>query len=163
MGRIVVPSADALNPELSRRPLPPAPPDSAQLAATTAVPPTIPTRAPDAPTAKIEPTAAMLSQMSKLFRLLSDNTRLQIVYHLTQTSELHVRRLCELLGESQPAVSHHLALLRDNDLVEKRREGKHNFYSLKTRRITTLLDAIFAQLPEQERTVLLAGYRLSRD
>ena len=31
---------------------------------------------------------------------------------------------------SQPAVSHHLALLRLGGIVDRRRQGKNNFYSL---------------------------------
>ena len=31
---------------------------------------------------------------------------------------------------SQPAVSHHLALLRHGGIVDRRRQGKNNFYSL---------------------------------
>ena len=39
---------------------------------------------------------------------------------------------CQRLGQSQPAVSHHLAFLRVSGLIELRREGKHNFYSVRT-------------------------------
>jgi DNA-binding transcriptional ArsR family regulator len=31
---------------------------------------------------------------------------------------------------SQPAVSHHLALLRHGGIIDCRRQGKNNFYSL---------------------------------
>ena len=47
-----------------------------------------------------------------LFKLLSDETRLQILHFLTQRKELNVGTFCELLQQSQPAVSHHLALLK---------------------------------------------------
>ena len=66
----------------------------------------------------------------QFFKLLSDETRLQILHYLLQQEELNVRSLCELVGQSQPAVSHHLALLRVAGLIEGRREGKHNFYHL---------------------------------
>ncbi len=65
-----------------------------------------------------------------VFKLLGDETRLRILYHLYDHSELHVTNLCTLLGQSQPAVSHHLALLRVAGVIEVRREGKHNFYSV---------------------------------
>ena len=68
----------------------------------------------------------LVTNLVGLFKLLSDETRLRILYYLTQKNELHVRALCELLHESQPAVSHHLALLRVAGLIERRREGKHN-------------------------------------
>lgn len=40
--------------------------------------------------------------------------------------------LCEQLAQSQPAVSHHLALLRHGGIISPRRQGKNNFYSLTT-------------------------------
>jgi ArsR family transcriptional regulator, arsenate/arsenite/antimonite-responsive transcriptional repressor len=103
----------------------------------------------------------LVKSLVKLFKLLSDETRLRILYYLTQREELHVRALCELLHESQPAVSHHLALLRVAGLIERRREGKHNFYGLKTRQFSTLLDMLFATMPEGNRRIRLDDYMLT--
>ena len=50
---------------------------------------------------------------------------------LLSEKERNVSELCADLGtQSQPAVSHHLALLRHGRLIEPRRSGKHNFYAL---------------------------------
>jgi ArsR family transcriptional regulator len=103
----------------------------------------------------------LVSDLVRLFKLLSDETRLRILYYLTQRSELHVRALCELLHESQPAVSHHLALLREAGLIERRREGKHNYYGLKTRQFSALLDMLFANMPEGNRRIRLDDYMLT--
>ena len=62
------------------------------------------------------------------FKLLSDETRLRVLMYLMREGELHVTALCERLDQSQPAVSHHLALLRVAGLIAARRDGKHNFY-----------------------------------
>ena len=57
-------------------------------------------------------------------------TRLKVL-QLLLGGERNVTELCDLLGESsQPAVSHHLALLRNSRLVVPTRDGKHNFYAL---------------------------------
>ena len=40
------------------------------------------------------------------------------------------RRPVRQLSQSQPAVSHHLALLRHGGIIAPRRQGKNNFYSL---------------------------------
>jgi DNA-binding transcriptional ArsR family regulator len=64
-----------------------------------------------------------------LLKQVSDATRLQVVLLLAE-GEKHVGALCELLGQSQPAVSHHLALLRHGGIISPRRQGKNNFYSL---------------------------------
>ena len=105
----------------------------------------------------------LVGDLVKLFKLLSDETRLRILYYLTQRNELHVRALCELLDESQPGLSHHLALLRVAGLIERRREGKHNFYGLKTRQFSTLLDMLFAAMPEGNRRIRLDDYMLTHN
>ena len=66
---------------------------------------------------------------SILLKHMSDPTRLQVILILAD-GERHVGALCEELGQSQPAVSHHLALLRHGGVITPRRQGKNNFYSL---------------------------------
>lgn len=87
----------------------------------------------------------------QLFKLLADETRLRILYFLMQEEELNVRTLCKLLDQSQPAVSHHLALLRVAGIIECRRDGKHNFYHLVPKRFQSYLDVMFAIDPGQTR------------
>jgi ArsR family transcriptional regulator len=89
----------------------------------------------------------------QLFKLLADETRLRILYYLAQQDELNVRTLCNLLRQSQPAVSHHLALLRVAGLIECRRDGKHNFYHLVPKRCQAYLDTIFGGTSELPRKV----------
>ncbi len=103
----------------------------------------------------------LVTNLVGLFKLLSDETRLRILYYLTQKNELHVRALCDLLHESQPAVSHHLALLRVAGLIERRREGKHNYYGLRTRQFSKLLDMLFATMPEGCSRIRLDDYLLT--
>jgi ArsR family transcriptional regulator len=52
-----------------------------------------------------------------------------------------------VLKQSQPAVSHHLALLRLAGLIEMRRDGKHNFYRLIPARFEEVADMVFASTP----------------
>lgn len=85
----------------------------------------------------------------QVFKLLADETRLKILLYLLQESELHVSALCERLHQSQPAVSHHLALLRDADLIEPRRDGKHNFYSVKKNRFHHLIQELFVSMTDE--------------
>jgi DNA-binding transcriptional ArsR family regulator len=66
---------------------------------------------------------------SILLKQVSDPTRLQLVMLLTER-EMHVGGLSEQLSQSQPAVSHHLALLRHGGLIAPRRQGKNNYYAL---------------------------------
>ncbi len=73
-----------------------------------------------------------LDQLTGLFRLLSDKTRLNILMLLTG-GERNVTNLCEALQLPQPTVSHHLGLLRLNNVIGNRRSGKLVFYNLNGR------------------------------
>ena len=103
----------------------------------------------------------VVKDLVKVFKLLSDETRLRILLYLTRTDELHVRALCEILQQSQPAVSHHLALLRVSELIECRREGKHNYYRVLPQRFQELLAMLFAAVPKDERRIRFEDYVLS--
>jgi ArsR family transcriptional regulator, arsenate/arsenite/antimonite-responsive transcriptional repressor len=92
-------------------------------------------------------------ELVQLFKLLADETRLRILYFLMQRDELNVRTLCELLDQSQPAVSHHLALLRVAGIIECRRDGKHNFYHVVPKRFQSYLDTIFSAEPHKARRI----------
>src|SRR5438477_12512860 len=74
--------------------------------------------------------SAEIRRVADLLKQVSDPTRLQVLLLLSD-KERNVSELCADLGtQSQPAVSHHLALLRHGRLIEPRRSGKHNFYAL---------------------------------
>lgn len=70
-----------------------------------------------------------LEPLVGLFRLLSDKTRMNILL-LLAAGERNVTSLCEELNLPQPTVSHHLGLLRMNNLIANRRHGKQVFYGL---------------------------------
>jgi len=73
---------------------------------------------------------AEIRRVADLLKQVSDPTRLQVLMLLDE-KERNVTELCADLGaQSQPAVSHHLALLRHGRLIEPRRAGKHNYYAL---------------------------------
>ena len=104
----------------------------------------------------------LAKDLVRIFKLLSDETRLRILYSLSQAEELHVRALCELLQLSQPAVSHHLGMLRNAGIVDPRRDGKHNFYRILPGNFEHLLMLVFDGIPESEQTVRFGDLDLSR-
>ncbi|HEX9626900.1 MAG TPA: metalloregulator ArsR/SmtB family transcription factor [Acidiferrobacterales bacterium] len=65
-----------------------------------------------------------------LFRLLADETRLRCLTLLAAEGELCVCELTHALGLSQPKVSRHLAVLRENGVVSDRRAGLWVYYRL---------------------------------
>ena len=84
----------------------------------------------------------MVNELCQVFKLLADETRLRILMYLAQEGELNVTELCERLGQSQPAVSHHLALMRVAGIIEPRRDGKHNFYSVREEHFHELMRSL---------------------
>jgi len=99
---------------------------------------------PPATSSPIKVSEATIHRLTDVFKLLADKSRLKIVLALAQDSELHVSALCDLLGQSQPAVSHHLTLMRMVGLVGYRRDGKHNYYRLASDHVRDLLEEFFA-------------------
>jgi ArsR family transcriptional regulator len=71
-----------------------------------------------------------MNEILKLFKLLSDESRLRILMLLT-VKELCVCQLMGVLGISQPLVSRNLSLLSDSGLLDERRDGKLIFYSIR--------------------------------
>src|SRR3954463_571068 len=99
--------------------------------------------------------------LAQVFKLLSDETRMRILLYLAQSGELHVTDLCTRLAQSQPAVSHHLALLRVSGLIESRREGKHNFYSVRTDYFGELLGDLLSATGEMPKKVRFHDFLLT--
>ena len=63
-------------------------------------------------------------------RTLSDPTRLRILMLLLKEDELCVCHLTNILEMSQPKISRHLAVLRENKLLLDRRSGLWIYYRL---------------------------------
>jgi DNA-binding transcriptional ArsR family regulator len=85
-------------------------------------------------------------------KAIADETRQQIM-RLCCCRELSVNEIVEKSSVSQPTVSHHLAILRDADLVSVRSEGKQTYYTLNQDRMALCcgqLMQVFA--PESEVT-----------
>ncbi len=106
---------------------------------------------------------AQLKDAAASFKLLSDETRLRVLSLLIQHGELNVRTLCQQLDQSQPAVSHHLALLRDAGLIRARRDGKHNFYRCIPEKIDSFMDYAWRNVmaPDSEIDPLVCAVKLT--
>ncbi len=73
-----------------------------------------------------------------LFQTLGDANRLKIIKFIG-VEECSVTQIIEETGLSQPLVSHHLRTMRENGILETRRQGPFIYYKLKDIR---LLDAL---------------------
>ena len=80
-------------------------------------------------TAGNRPEARGVVDFAPFFKALGNSTRTQIIDFLLAGE----RCVCEMTGpldQSQPLVSHHLALLRDAGLLRMRSEGSRTYYSI---------------------------------
>lgn len=77
--------------------------------------------------------------VARYFRVLADPTRVRILELLEEHGETSVGQLVDLLGESQPKVSNHLACLRWCGFVLTRREHPSVFYAVADGRVSELL------------------------
>lgn len=98
---------------------------------------------------KYEPTQSNLMDISEMFKLFADNTRLRIVCAILK-EELCVCDLCELLGLTQSNVSHQLQLLRAFKLVKYRKEGKQVYYSLEDEHIERIIQMAVEHIKEEQ-------------
>ena len=94
------------------------------------------------------PTDELLCDLSDLFKIFGDTTRIKILYALLE-SEMCVCAIADLLGMTQSAISHQLRILKDADLVGKRREGKTIYYFLSDDHVRTIVAQGFEHLIEE--------------
>ena len=79
-----------------------------------------------------------LYDLTELFRIFGDSTRIKILYALFE-AEMCVCDIADLLGLTQSAISHQLRTLKANKLVRSRREGKTVFYSLADQHVRSII------------------------
>lgn len=71
-----------------------------------------------------------MKDVARFLKILANESRLQILWLLSNHEELCVCDLVEALGVSQSKVSRHLATLRHTGLVVDRREKAWSYYSI---------------------------------
>lgn len=69
-------------------------------------------------------------QLRAFLRSVGDTLRLHILRYLTREGETNVTELADALRVSQPLLSWHLGVLKRNELVSVRREGRAALYSV---------------------------------
>jgi ArsR family transcriptional regulator, lead/cadmium/zinc/bismuth-responsive transcriptional repressor len=86
--------------------------------------------------------------VAKIFKALSDDTRMKIAYALYLEDELCVCDVANIVGCSTATASHHLRLLRNMGITKYRKEGKLVFYSLDDDHIKQLIEIAFTHEKE---------------
>ena len=86
------------------------------------------------------------AEAARMLRLFANENRLLLLCHLAGEGEMTVGALAEAIGLSQPALSQHLARLREDGLVTTRKKAQAVFYRLadpKAERLLTLLRDLY--------------------
>ena len=83
-------------------------------------------------------------QACGLMKVLANPDRLMILCQLAQ-GEKRVGELEQLLGIVQPTLSQQLTVLREEQLVSARREGKNIYYSLSSPQALALMETLYQQ------------------
>jgi ArsR family transcriptional regulator, lead/cadmium/zinc/bismuth-responsive transcriptional repressor len=97
-----------------------------------------------------ELTATNTNGAAKIFKALSDDTRMKIAYALSLEKELCVCDVAHIVGATTATASHHLRLLRNMGLAKYRKEGKLVYYSLDDDHVKSLINIAIAHHKEVE-------------
>jgi ArsR family transcriptional regulator, lead/cadmium/zinc/bismuth-responsive transcriptional repressor len=79
-----------------------------------------------------------LGELAELFKVFGDSTRIRILFSLFG-GEKNVTEICEDLDMNQSAVSHQLRILKGNQLIRSRRDGKAVIYALADDHVKTII------------------------
>lgn len=93
-----------------------------------------------------EPLQGTVAMSAAVFAQLADPTRLKILWLLCHTEEC-VQNMAAVMDMTSPAVSHHLAKLKNAGLLKVRKAGKETYYSLedseKANLVHDIIDKVF--------------------
>jgi ArsR family transcriptional regulator, lead/cadmium/zinc/bismuth-responsive transcriptional repressor len=87
-------------------------------------------------------------EVARIFKALSDDTRIKIAYALSLEGNLCVCDVANIVGATTATASHHLRLLKNLGLAKYRKEGKLVYYSLDDEHAKQLILVAFAHHKE---------------
>lgn len=80
--------------------------------------------------------------LSAIFKILADETRLKIIYALSNEKELCVCEIATIIETSIATASHHLRLLKKMDVANYRKDGKLVYYSLNNDELPFIINKV---------------------
>ena len=84
-----------------------------------------------------------LENLADLLTVAGSETRLKILFLLSQEQELCVCDIADVTGMTVSSISHQLSKLRAHGFISKRREGQTIFYRLVDTPFITILKQLF--------------------
>lgn len=99
----------------------------------------------DAATLDLSQMRDTAERVCRLMKVLSNPDRLLILCRLADGGECRVGELEAELGIVQPTLSQQLTVLRDENLVGTRRDGKHIHYQLTSPQVLAVMQVLYQQ------------------
>lgn len=90
-----------------------------------------------------------LFNLSELYKVFGDSTRIKILYVLLE-SEMCVCDIAKILNTTSSAVSHQLRILKQFGLIAYRKSGKSVFYSLADNHVRTIINQGIEHITEED-------------
>lgn len=98
---------------------------------------------------KIMPGEEMLYDLADFFKIFGDSTRMSILFAI-DGAPMCVCDIAKLLGMTKSAVSHQLKILRANDLVVYKKQGKNVIYSLADDHVRDIIEKALEHINEND-------------
>ena len=95
----------------------------------------------------------MIARAANFFRVVGDETRMKILCTISR-DEMCVNDIAAAVEMTKSAVSHQLKLLKDENLVKSRREGKNMFYSLDDQHVVDIIEIAFTHIEHKNHCLL---------
>lgn len=95
------------------------------------------------------PDNALLNNVAEFLKLMSDSTRIKILYCLSKY-KLCVLDIATIIGMTHSAVSHQLKILKLGRLVKSEKKGKEVYYSLDDTHIEEIFKCSFEHIKEDK-------------
>jgi len=89
-----------------------------------------------------ELTVEQLEKAAGMLKAIAHPMRIAILNQLENGSKKSVTEIQKAVGIEQSTTSHHLGILRDRGVLKVTREGKNAYYSIRHKKLNTLVDCI---------------------
>ncbi len=90
-----------------------------------------------------------LDKTATFFKILSDPTRLKIICAL-DNNEMCVCDIANVLEMTKSAISHQLSILKSNNLVKHRKQGKEVYYTLEDDHVKEVFEVALTHIKHKE-------------
>lgn len=94
------------------------------------------------------PSNEQIYNLSELFKIFGDNTRIKIIYAIYKRS-LCVHDIANVVNMSHSSVSHQLKNLKQARLVKSKKEGKEVYYTLNDEHIEKIFKLALEHIEEE--------------